>query len=207
MTAWVLAHVLHDKRVYREVVREVRCKKRNFGHMSFDSSPDNLPYTNACLRETLRLYIANMTHRTVTRDIKVTSAGRTYRIPQNDMLSLASYVQHYDPEVYPSPSEFRPERWLERRDGAWCSLSDPAGGCPIARKKHAFYPFSKGRFSCSGQHLAKLEIPTLVALFLQRFDAEIDKFPEADWDDVVASVRPEGWPYDVESNVRFRRSS
>ena len=31
-----------------------------------------------------------------------------------------------------------------------------------------------------------------MALFLQRYD-ELDVFPEADWD-VVASVRPEGWP-------------
>eukprot|EP00939_MAST-03C_sp_MAST-3C-sp1_P003506 g3506.t1 len=208
MTSWILAHVLDNKRVYSEVAKEVRSPKRRFGVSSFDASPESLPYTNACLRETLRLYIANMTHRTVTKDIKVTDAstGRTFRVPQGDMLSLASYIQHYNSKVYPNPEEFRPERWVERgSDGEWRSLSNPTGGCPLGSKKHAWYPFSKGRFSCSGQHLAKLEIPTLVALFIQRFDADIDHFPDADWDDVVASVRPEGWPYDVPSYVSFRR--
>lgn len=207
MTTWMLAHILADRRVYDEVTREVRDRRKGFGTgKHFDASPENLPYTHACLRETLRLYIANMTHRTVTRNIRVSVDKKTYRIPKDDMLSLASYIQHYDPKIYPSPETFQPERWLERnKKGAWVSLSTPSGGCPLASKRHSWYPFSKGRFSCSGQHLAKLEIPTLVALFLQRYDATLDRFPEADWDDVVASVRPEGWPYECESTVRFSR--
>ena len=71
--------------------------------------------------------------------------------------------------------------------------------------KTCLVPVQQRSFQLQGQHLAKLEIPTLVALFLQRYDAELDVFPEADWDDVVASVRPEGWPYEVGSKVIFRK--
>lgn len=216
MTMWMIAHVLADRRVYREVVREVR-RPGLFGtrgkDVNFDASPDNIPYTWACLMETLRLYIANMTHRTVTRRIRVKDSvsGKKYAIPKGHMLSLASYLRHYDEKIFPSVRRFAPERWLEKApNGSWeakLAPGHPDGSkCPVSTR-HAWFPFSKGRFSCSGQHLAKLEIPTLVALFLQRFDAELDGFPEADWDDVVASVRPEGWPYEVESSIRFRRLS
>ena len=143
-------------------------------------------------------YIANLTHRVVTRQIRVTDSvsGKDYRIPQGHMLTLASYLRHYDSKLYPSEDRFVPERWLDRLpDGSWeprLNPQSPSGKqCPVSSRR-AWFPFSKGRFSCSGQHLAKLEIPTLVALFLQRYDAELDVFPEADWDDVVASVRPEG---------------
>jgi hypothetical protein len=58
-----------------------------------------------------------------------------------------------------------------------------------------------------GKLLAQGEIPLLVAIFLRDFDANIgdQKMPSADWDKVVASVRPEGWPYNVGLNVTYTK--
>jgi cytochrome P450 len=106
------------------------------------------------------------------------------------MLSVASYLRHYDPNIYSNPLEFRPERWL---DGT-------------QYPEHHFFPFGKGMNSCSGQHIAKLEIPTLVALLVKEFETELlGGLPEADWSEVLAVVRPEGWPKETNCRLKFIR--
>lgn len=194
MTWWTLVEILRNPRVKKLVEEEVRVKS------SFKNQPDanghwsvedeDLPYTRACMYEVLRLYIANLTHRKVAADIPVKCKGKWYKIPKNDMLTVASYVRHWDPEVFDNPAEFRPERWLGPKKP---SIGD-------------FLPFAHGRYSCSGKFLAQLEIPILVGLFFRDFDTELaDPVPEADWDTVVASVRPKGWPYNTNCRVRYVR--
>jgi len=194
MTWWALGHIIRDERIRRNVEAEVRAapfRDAPDANGDFPFDEDALPYTHACMKETLRLYIANLTHRHVARDIPVRRSDGTWlRIPAKDMLSVASYTRHYDPDVYSNPAEFRPERWLgEEKHG----LRD-------------YWPFALGKYSCSGKFLAQGEIPLLIALFLRDFDTELlDPMPEADWDRVVASVRPQGWPYDTNCRVAFKR--
>ena len=115
--------------------------------------------------------------------------------PPPKRVTVASYLKHYDPVIYPNPLEFRPERWL-REDGTFDGFTPD----------EKWFPFSQGRFSCSGKHLAQLEIPLLAALFFRFFDAEIvggaSAVPEANWDEVLAAVLPKG-----KCKVAFRRST
>lgn len=194
MTWWCLVHILANPDIKAKVEEEVR--KGQFKDAPYDghypAEPDDLPYTCACMKETLRMYIANLTHRNVSRDIPVkTSQGEWLRIPAKDMLSVASYTRHYDPDIYSEPYRFWPERWFEEKH----TMND-------------FWPFALGKWSCSGKFLAMLEIPILVALFFRDFDTKLlDPVPEADWERVVASVRPVGWPYDTNCRVQFTRRS
>lgn len=194
MTWWTLAEILRYPEVQRKVEHEVRVAT------AFKNAPDknghwavedeDLPYTRACMYEVFRKYIANLTHRKVSRDIPLKSNGKWYCVPKNDMLTVASYVRHYDPDVFDNPEEFRPERWLGPKKPG---LGD-------------FFPFAHGKYSCSGKFLAQLEIPILVGLFFRDFDvALVDPVPPADWEKVVASVRPKGWPYDTNCRVRYVR--
>ena len=197
MTWWTLAEILRDPRIQRKVEKEVR--EGSFknqpdanGHWSVED--DDMPYTRACMYEVFRLYIANLTHRKVARDIPLRANGKWYRVPKSDMLTVASYVRHWDPEVYPEPEKFLPERWLD------------AAGKIKKTKPGDYFPFAHGRYSCSGKFLAMLEIPILVGLFFREFDTSLaDPVPPADWDTVVASVRPKGWPYDTNCRVKYVR--
>lgn len=197
MTWWTLAEILRNPRVKAKVEHEVRTSKFASapdakGH--FAAEDEDLPYVRACMYEVFRLYIANLTHRKVARDFPLNVGGKWYRVPKNDMLTVASYVRHWDPDVYPNPSEFRPERWL-REDGSIKKV--PVGD---------FFPFAHGKYSCSGKFLAQLEIPILVGLFFRDFEASlVDKVPDADWTNVVASVRPVGWPYNTNCRVKYVR--
>eukprot|EP00658_Telonema_sp_P-2_P020006 TRINITY_DN17873_c0_g1_i1.p1 TRINITY_DN17873_c0_g1~~TRINITY_DN17873_c0_g1_i1.p1 ORF type:complete len:481 (-),score=129.63 TRINITY_DN17873_c0_g1_i1:346-1788(-) len=185
MTFWMLREVIRNPRIRQRATDEVRNGK--FASMPdpnghYDVGTETLPYLRACLKETLRMYVAILTHRKVSRDCTITTqAGKKYKLPKDDMITVSSYIVHYDESKYPNPYEFRPERWLE--PGNPSSL-DSMGD------KH-WFPFSMGRYSCSGKFLALLEIPTLVALFLREFDCELkEDNAEANWDQVLAAVLP-----------------
>ena len=188
----MLAHILDNPAIKAKVEAEARegpFKDMPAADGTYDAEDETLPYIRACMKEVLRMYISILTHRRVTRDVPITtSAGATYRLQGGDMLSVASYVRHYDERIYADPHVFRPERWL---DGT-------------TYPEDHWFPFSKGRYSCSGQHLAKLEMPLLTALLFRRFDMELlGPLPAADWSEVVASVRPVGWPEEDILRMRY----
>jgi cytochrome P450 len=67
---------------------------------------------------------------------------------------------HRDPEIYPRPREFIPERWLPDRR--------PSGFPEVPT--NAFRAFEKGPRSCIGKELALLEMRIMAVLLLRRFD-------------------------------------
>ncbi|KAL8715282.1 MAG: hypothetical protein Q9220_001240 [cf. Caloplaca sp. 1 TL-2023] len=69
------------------------------------------------------------------------------------MVSIQSRNVHRDPEVYPSPNEFLPERWIETNGGT-------------QEMKDSFIIFSKGGRACLGQYVATMELKFIVASLL-----------------------------------------
>lgn len=99
-------------------------------------------------------------------------------------MSMTSIFMHMNPEIFPRPREFEPERWLDfsssPSDGSSSSADDGA-------KKHLsnyLVNFSKGTRGCLGQHLASAEIHlTLAAIFSgKRFDLELYQTTREDVD-------------------------
>lgn len=199
MTYWTLAHVLNNP----EWVARVRVEADKLGlgvngrYLADPNDDACLPFTRACMYETLRMYIANMTLRKADHDFRLEmSNGAKFTVPKGDSFMLASYITHYDEKAFPEPHKYDPERWLGK-DGLFNERAVPAD---------YYIPFGKGRHSCSGRHLLHLELPILVALFVREFDCElIDPLPEPDWGYVVASVRPKGWPHAFPNKVQFSR--
>jgi cytochrome P450 len=69
--------------------------------------------------------------------------GWAYEPPAQ--LLVCIYLLHHDPAVFPSPDEFRPERFLDERPGA------------------SWLPWGGGRKRCPGRRLALLELETVLA--------------------------------------------
>ena len=69
------------------------------------------------------------------------------------IIALAHYL-HYDPEVYPNPSKFDPERFI--------------GNNPVPR--NAFRTFSRGARACLGQNLAIEELRVILLLTIRDYD-------------------------------------
>ena len=69
----------------------------------------------------------------------VTVGGWDY--PPDVLLVANAYLVHHDPEIYPDPYEFRPERFLDESPGTY-----------------TWIPFGGGRRRCLGASFALLEM-------------------------------------------------
>ncbi|KAI0739060.1 cytochrome P450 [Daedaleopsis nitida] len=115
-----------------------------------------LPYTSAIVTEVLRwLSIAPLSvpHST-TQDEELDG----YLIPKGSVILPNVWAMSRDPEAYPEPEEFRPERFL--RDG----VHDPTVRDP--RK----YAFGFGRRACPGVHFADNSLFIVIASVLHTFN-------------------------------------
>ena len=86
----------------------------------------------------------------------------SYVIPPNVPFSMTSYLQHRDPNVFPDPDTFRPERWLDN--------PQTASGKPLSRY---LAPFGKGPRMCLGMNFAMAELYIGLATVFRRLDMEL----------------------------------
>jgi cytochrome P450 len=76
-----------------------------------------------------------------------------YTIPAGSVLMVAIYLIHSDPEIYPEPDEFRPERFLDR------DVKGMEGG--------SWIPFGGGIRRCLGASLAQYEMAMVIRTVLE----------------------------------------
>ena len=100
-------------------------------------------YLTATIYETLRhkpVFLFTIP-RALVREIEI--GGWTYQPPA--YLFGCTYLMHHDPELYPDPHRFRPERFLD-----------------TAPAPHTWLPWGGGRKHCVGRHFALLELQTVI---------------------------------------------
>ena len=119
---------------------------------------NQLPYTLAVIKETLRMYPAVSSTRAGEPGFNVTDdEGRQF--PTDGFLVWAiSHTVQRDPAYWPRPDEFIPERWLV-----------PPGD-PLHPAKGTWRPFEYGPRNCIGQELAMIEMKIIMVMVLRRFE-------------------------------------
>ncbi len=112
-----------------------------------------LTFLNGVVHETLRLYPPGViSARRVMRDLSFEG----HRIRSGRLLIFSPYVTHRLPEIWPEPTQFRPQRW----DTDSAEYRKPA--------PHEFIPFSAGLHRCVGAVLATTEMTVMLARLLAR---------------------------------------
>jgi cytochrome P450 len=132
--AWAFQLLAHNPAVLERVIEEI---DRDAGE----------EYLTATIKEVLRhrpVFLFSIP-RAVKQPLEI--GGWTYR-PPTQLLGCI-YLVHHDPELYPEPQEFRPERFLEASPGTYTWL-----------------PWGGGRKRCPGLHLAMLEMKTVLRTVL-----------------------------------------
>ena len=74
-------------------------------------------------------------------------------MPAGTNVAIAICLVHEDPELYPEPFEFQPQRWLNR-----------------TFKPNEFMPFGGGIRRCLGAPLAILEMKMTIATWVTEFE-------------------------------------
>jgi len=152
----VLYHVLKDERVYQKLSTEVR---DNLSLPVSFTAANALTYLGACIREAMRVHpsVGLILGRIVPKG-GATICGR--RIAEGVEVGMNPYVLHNDPEVFPDPHEFRPERWLDSE-----TTEDH-----LKQMNRSFFAFGHGAHTCSGRHISILELNKIIPTALLRYD-------------------------------------
>jgi cytochrome P450 len=147
----------------------------------------SLPYLAGVVSESLRLWPPGaFGGRYVVEDVAF--AGHV--IPAGTTVVFSQYVAHRDPEHWPDPLRFDPERWVE--------------GSPTFREPapYTYLPFGGGYRRCIGFALATMEIKVILAELLRRVELTVlDPTPTPTG---IATLSPEGG---IRARVRPRPSS
>lgn len=124
--------------------------------LSNPSKLQDLPYTEAILRETLRLFPVGMPLREAEPGSTIHYEGRDMPFGERQLVVVLNAQDiHYNKELYPNPSEFRPDRWLNQEK-------------EIPRAN--FRTFSRGSRMCLGMNLAMNEMKVVLLLVARDFD-------------------------------------
>ncbi|PYI04789.1 cytochrome P450 [Aspergillus sclerotiicarbonarius CBS 121057] len=131
------------------LVRQPSIRKRLHQELRESGSTDlqSFPYLKAVVTEGLRLAMTNPAPLTRTVPRGGCHVDGVY-LPGGVSVGAAIYVMHHDPEAFPDPFTFRPERWLEVTG---------------ERREQCFFPFGLGSRSCIGRNLALGELYGAVA--------------------------------------------
>ena len=138
--AWASERLVREPRVLDRLVAEV------------DADGEDA-YLTATIQETLRRrpVLPNAEPRLVNKPVEV---GGWHYEPGVCLIANA-YLVHHDPDIYPDPYAFRPERFLEEAPGTY-----------------TWIPFGGGRRRCIGASFATLEMKIVMRAVLSAFGIE-----------------------------------
>jgi cytochrome P450 len=137
--SWTLERLVRHPQVLDRLTEEVRAGEGD-------------DYLDAVIKESLRLRpVVPAVARYLTEPTEF--GGRV--LPAGVHITPSIYLTHYNPDIYPEPRAFRPERFLER----------PAG-------TYEWIPFGGGTRRCLGATFALFEMKIVLAEILRAFDLE-----------------------------------
>ncbi len=134
---WAFAILAREQRVQDELIAEIE-------------AGDGEEYLTATVHEILRRrpVLPNAEPRLVKQE--VTIGGWTF--PPDVSLIANAYLLHHDPDIYPDPYAFRPERFVGEKPGTF-----------------TWIPFGGGRRRCIGAAFATLEMKTVLRAVFSRY--------------------------------------
>ncbi|MEL6351516.1 MAG: cytochrome P450 [Cyanobacteria bacterium J06627_28] len=150
-TASAIVWVLYWVHYLPEVQQQLRAELDALGPTPDPMTLTQLPYLTAVCQEALRIY--PITPTTFIRALREPMTIEGYHFKAGTALMPATYIIHQRPDIYPEPTKFRPERFLERQFAPY-----------------EFLPFGGGHRYCIGSALAMMELKLSIATLLTDFE-------------------------------------
>ncbi|KAH8250912.1 hypothetical protein KR038_004590 [Drosophila bunnanda] len=175
-TSFTLYELTQNPEVMVRAQEDVRQAIEKHGGLTYDAISD-MKYLEACVMgkpargasleqvhsflsaETARKYPAlPILNRVCTQDYPVPDSKLVIKKDTPIVISLIG--MHRDPEYFPDPLSYQPERYLDENK---------------AFKKAAYMPFGEGPRHCIGLRMGKVNVKIALAKMLSNFDLEICK--------------------------------
>ena len=138
---------------------------------------EKMEYTRAVVRESLRLKppVIMVPYKTT----KAFPINKDYTVPNGAMVIPSFWNSLHDPEAYPSPDEFKPERWLE------------GAGSPAQSHAKNYLVFGSGPHNCIGKEYAVQHLMAVIgtASILLDWTHDVTEFSEKVM--VIATIYPQ----------------
>ncbi|MER8235732.1 cytochrome P450 [Streptomyces sp. NPDC094049] len=119
----------------------------------------SLTYTQAVIKETLRLY---PTIWLITGLAKEGATLGGMPVPVGTRVWSSQWVTQRDPRWFGDAETFRPERWLEKEDGSAEEMHE-----------YAWFPFGGGPRVCLGTRFALVEAVLILAVLSRRYHLDV----------------------------------
>ncbi|OQV25021.1 Cytochrome P450 3A9 [Hypsibius exemplaris] len=121
--------------------------------LCFEDSSMKLPYLEAVIKESLRMFppITGF----VMRECKESCVIKNISIPEGMAILIPVWSLHHDPEYWPEPHLFNPDRFM----------GENAANIP----QMAFMAFGDGPRNCIGMSFAMMEIRITIVRMLQKY--------------------------------------
>ncbi|KAM0064495.1 putative N-methylcoclaurine 3'-monooxygenase [Helianthus debilis subsp. tardiflorus] len=150
---WAMAELIKNKNVMFELQEELKHKINS--NTIVESEISNLPYLNACIKETLRLHPPApllLPHRAIQ-----TCEVLNYTVPRGAQILVNIWAIGRDPKIWEDPLSFKPERFL-------------GSSLDFRGKDFEFTPFGAGRRMCPGLPSGITSVQSILASLILRFD-------------------------------------
>lgn len=202
METWVLAMVHHPEWL-RRIQAEVDSICGSDRLPTLEDMP-HLPTVRAVLKESMRwrpVFPGGIPHSTTKDDVY-----DGFFIPAGSVIHANTWAIHSDPELFPDPETFDPNRWL---DPKFPTYREPLTTFP---NMHNFSAFGYGRRLCPGQYIAENSLNLLTARMAWSFD--IGKARGSDGEEITPSIhdftghtiisQPNPFPFDLKARNQGR---
>ncbi|XDG00394.1 hypothetical protein ABKA04_000009 [Annulohypoxylon sp. FPYF3050] len=166
LSYWLVSMIHHPKwqaAVQKEV--DEACEGRL---PTLDDAP-NLPILRACIRETMRWRPNVPTG--VAHEMEADDEFRGYFLEKGTRILPLDWAFLRNPEKYPDPDNFRPERWLEP---SWPTYKEPLTTYPTIKGMSSF---GWGQRQCLGMTLTQDELLVACGALAWAFNLKPKKDP------------------------------
>jgi cytochrome P450 len=135
--------------------------------IKYRESVKELPYLQAVMKESMRLHpsIGLPLERYVPPE---GMAIDNHFLPGGTVVGINAWVVHRNLAIFPSPEEFRPERWLD------------ATPQQLKEMEQTMFQFGAGSRVCLGKWMSLIEMSKVLPQLFREFEVELAE-PEKEW--------------------------
>ncbi|KOC14711.1 benzoate 4-monooxygenase cytochrome P450 [Aspergillus flavus AF70] len=151
-----MSHLISDETMIRKLRDELKQVMFSPTSRPTWAELEQLPYLTGVVNESLRLSFGLVARSPRVSPIESLAYGE-YVIPPGTPVSQSAYFVHMNPQVFPEPESFNPERWIKAAEkGQYLS--------------RFLVAFSKGSRQCLGMNLAYAELYLTLARIVRLVD-------------------------------------